>query len=1635
MKFKLIIYLFFIFSPFINFIYSMDSLNGLILPSVESGIYSDDVELSFSNVSGVNIFYYFKGSMDHNPVQYIFPLSLSAVSGSTHSYHLVVTAMDDKDILQTKELDFTIDKDIPLKPELNYQEGVYDKSLQLKFKDQSDAVYYSFQSGQGDKFHLWQGGVLELKQKKKLLTEFIKSYSEDKAGNRSSVNVNSFSILPVLEKQKSLEILSPASGDFLNSQLLYIDTSAYKWVRYTLNNTDPGLKGTTYTGPVMFKNIGDYKLRVAAMPLNSNDILTKEISFSIVDNKNIILNKDSGVYKDDINLKFEKEGFLYNFIDKKVLADDSLLPAGLSFMPVPGVIKYRTLRISDLSGKAEYRYFYVLDRRVPAAPIISISDNLPITSNTEVRIISIPGTEIYYTTDGSTPDRYSSYYNKPFNMKIPAGLKSGSLMVKAIAYLNDKLTSPVTSKLLVFDIKKPDKPEVTIVSKELNQTTFNISNKGNNRIIYNLTYDGTEPEDPEVSSFTGKSEMVVSVPHGIQQKINIKAALVDRAGNISESVLTELLDVDTVPPESPVINIKDGLLSMTGDNKIYYKISINSVSGDYQLYNAPVPLEQTDNNYSEILISGYSEDKKGNKSNVVISDKYIIDNRIAVVPDFTGVKDGGLYNAPRSLRFHSSDKINLYYTIGQGNIMPLDPVPGTAKKVSDFIYFECPVNETRKYNVKLAASYGDTDSVLSDIQSLSFTIDRIAPRVPVINSVIEGKVYNHDIKITVEDTVDDVWILIKDKINEEDLVFTNFEMNGILLKNSYTLEQLENTDKQYQLAALAIDKAGNTSISRGVVNFSIDKILPEAPKITVDTSITGKSVVRMFSPYTIVYEVKEDGSYPGIPDENSVLYSLPIEFQNQKVSKIFISARSLDSAGNLSKESTYKKIIMDSVKPDVPLIDIVQLSSGKSSISFATLTGEKIFLKEGDEDFIEYTSPMIIDLRGRAHTDLFYFASDNYGNKSSVLVSRIEKNTSSGDIVTGISNNKIYNSGRVVWKSNQSGIVRYEVAIDNNIPRKVSVFSPELTQPIIFDSADGETLNVSINVKEFPENSFITDNYETNVKFTIDKTKPLIPLVSGVENNGYYQDGKSIELSSDGKIYYELISSNDRLGMPVFRRYDQPLKVNAEEGESVVFTLKSYSEDPAGNRSSVKTVDFTIDKANIYVSVNGKDSNEGSKLKPFRTIKRAFEFFNQSKRNIINLSNGEFLVDKSFNIAEDVTILGGYNPDNWSSGMGETVIKISGRYPVGDSVFDIHSGNVIIKNITISNLNLTAPIITMSGGNISLNKAVLMFESTNSENFIKINNSNLSLYDCDLVYSSLTKAKLIDSKNSSITIAKSRIRGTANSGSINIFNLDNTKISVRNSVIKPYSAQKIKILNSTASTVDIEGTTIDTGYAKINSDIFVLKNTKFKLSDSDINTKRSSRILSCFDAADSNISIQKSRFKLSADSGSAFLRAQNTSFEITGSEIQAEKTNEFIYLLNSKNSIVNFTKNNITIGNSDIIRAFVLSSSVSVFRDNSITLNGGTTVFETFSFNSPLSIEFVSNNIVSKNLSWISSEDQSAFNITRGKDSVLFKDNNIYGWKSILQYNGKNVKTTDELNRFKSFMENPEGNYSHDRID
>ena len=148
MKLKILILILFINSIFC---YRIFALEGIIIPSTESGIFNDDIELSFDNSLGVDLFYFFQESLDTSAIRYIYPLSLSAMDGELRNYNIVVMAMDGSDILETKKYHYSIDKDIPSPAILDTRDGIYGSAVNLKFKESPDSIYYSIQSENNNK--------------------------------------------------------------------------------------------------------------------------------------------------------------------------------------------------------------------------------------------------------------------------------------------------------------------------------------------------------------------------------------------------------------------------------------------------------------------------------------------------------------------------------------------------------------------------------------------------------------------------------------------------------------------------------------------------------------------------------------------------------------------------------------------------------------------------------------------------------------------------------------------------------------------------------------------------------------------------------------------------------------------------------------------------------------------------------------------------------------------------------------------------------------------------------------------------------------------------------------------------------------------------------------------------------------------------------------------------------------------------------------------------------------------------------------------------------------------------------------------------------------------------------------------
>ncbi len=152
MKYKFLIILFIIS----NFsLFNIFSLSGIIIPSLESGIYNNNIEVSFNNSLESDIFYYFEESLDKTPVKYLYPLSLTAMSGESRKFTLVVMAIDESEILETITYNYIVDKNIPLEPKLTINDGIYSSELSFKFKDSNSGndYYHRIHNGKRHCYH------------------------------------------------------------------------------------------------------------------------------------------------------------------------------------------------------------------------------------------------------------------------------------------------------------------------------------------------------------------------------------------------------------------------------------------------------------------------------------------------------------------------------------------------------------------------------------------------------------------------------------------------------------------------------------------------------------------------------------------------------------------------------------------------------------------------------------------------------------------------------------------------------------------------------------------------------------------------------------------------------------------------------------------------------------------------------------------------------------------------------------------------------------------------------------------------------------------------------------------------------------------------------------------------------------------------------------------------------------------------------------------------------------------------------------------------------------------------------------------------------------------------------------------
>ncbi|MBI9105549.1 MAG: chitobiase/beta-hexosaminidase C-terminal domain-containing protein [Spirochaetales bacterium] len=1572
-----------------------------------AGSYNHEIVIKINhNLSSTGEIYYSFNPEDGLPdLQYKGGFLLSALKGEERLYNLKVSASG-----RVYNYSYLIDRKPPSLPEailITRDDGARGYS----FKEQADnnKIYYGYDDYNKGTVYLWNGELLSIPK-----SGFIYYYAEDEAGNTSDSKLLYQEVRQSRAGNSRLDIKSPVPGDFANPQLIYIDEAGFDWIKYTLNGLDPETNGADYNGPVEIRRYGNVNLRIAAKPAGSENIINEEINYRVTTRAPLKNIPASGVYSTGINIKSNFEDYRYCLEERMPLENDHIFDDKLSINPIYGSVKYISFRIKDFNNEpdSEFRYFYVIDDRYPASPVIDIDGQLPANSDVTVQMAGPAYSEIYYTTDGSTPSAASNVYNKPFVLRVPLDRNAGSYIIKARAVLLNEKSSDVVTRLITYDTKAPLKPEVRI---ELD------SDKG----TYNLRYEIEEGEklfycnggEPSYFTEIDSDSFSLDVPDGMQKEFNFSFVVEDAAGNRSELSDNVLISLDRRPPSAARVKLFENEIVMESDERVEYS---------YRLYQNGILLETGKGVYSEPLKlfenAGSGMCVKLNVKTVDSSGNGNLSTHTFYPP--AGVKAEGetfIFNSSslniysgKSVTFHAyPDDIgdNLFYyltkTLEDGEKHTEGPFSTDGE-----IIINGSDGFAEEYLLEVFSA-DENNSKKSRVSSHNFIIDNENPTIPEISGINMDTVFSG--KITIAPIKDDDSRVFLVYSNSKENLPNVFSSSAIIFNKEIIFDVEDGKRKEFFLSVGAEDSAGNRTLNDFIYHFTIDK---EKPVLNLnvaqsEASSDGSISITSATDESLVYyyEKGAKGSLVPEPDWNSQFFTkeLLINALGGKDESVVLKIASYDEAGNRCVYPEVLHLNIDKKPPESPEVPDLLLFKDyrKIFVLSNTKSDGRLFysvsasLGAEDAEFFEYVSPFSIKYSGDDEMMvLSFFVIDDAGNLSDTIehIVRIP-NVENIELVEGVKNNTSYDRDLHLTKLPDKKVVRYEILTDVIIPPEVTVFSPILPEKLEFKTEEGESIDFLVSLKEFQDNKDQTGGAEQVIRFTIDRQPPSPPEIDGITDAEYYlSDQRARFKGAEGVIYYKITPvGEDRAE---YSKYTEAFDIVSAKGKFQSFQINAYTQDYAGNRSSEAEWTITIDKEIIYVSPDGQDYSEGTRSRPYKTINKAVEQVKNSDRKTIFIASGEYFINSSVIIDENVKIYGGFNGKNWFGKAGETIINVGDSFPAGNPVFYVYGGDLNINEVRLESGEIDFDtIFFINKGNLNINSCSISANCSNGSSLVRQNYGNLHINNTE-ISGKASSAPFISTDYGLVTINNSTLEADAGSDNLILIQAENSiNFSMTGSLVRPGTGKMITAVKLINSNVSLNNNEIWSGLGNVSANIIEIINSKLKMNYCRVGGNSNNRITGGIISEDSQLKLKSNNFNFTGKNGIIGFSITGGESLISNNKISAESCSDFSYMFmlsGGKHSI----ETNITEVASAPETIFLRSRNADIdYLQNTLAVSGGKERLIIFNPEENSTARIMNNIIINR------PEPGKGLNsviFSTGTNMLSFKNNCLSGWDHLM---------------------------------
>jgi hypothetical protein len=1515
-----------------------------LLVSPVSGVYAEDQVLSAETAEPrLTLRYSFRDTSGaEGPwIPFRGPIALTAVPGEQREYRVILKADSDGVEQERRELAIRIDKRIPPPPRVLPEPGTYWDPFSLRLEArQGDAVFYSIQGDVVRAPLKWTGSEITVGALDQKAQYVVQAWSMDGAGNRSRI-VSSRYVLDT--RAPELDVLSPVQGTFANPQTLALSFRGMQWVRYTDDGSDPAVNGIPYTGPTTMRRQGTTTIRVAGQPrAGKRPLVRREVTVTYTPSPGtgLLLDTDSGVYPRGISPKILSSppgSVYYTLWEKTPTESDMLASAGIEISANTGGLSPLTLRLRSLGASGEwgteYRYFYYLGLGAVTPPVVAMTAAEPVQGPARAQVTAAEDTLLSVALDGASPDPRAPAAASWVDLRPAAG--SDSVLIRARALNGSGLQSPVTERRISTAALPRTAPAFSFAAvPPAGAAVLSSPLSAKSAVVYEVTSDGAEPAAPGPDSARLSGPLFMSLPFGMTRTFKVRLGVRDDAGHVVSSSETAGVTINRKPPDRPSLAPPPGsvldepaVLAIGSPAKVFFALSSDGTSPkDPDPVSSPastfLALPGVDGSVTTYRLKLLAVDAAGNATEVYGPLLYTVDLRPPRIPALSQIADGGKYNSRQLSPVVGESAWNVRYTASSDGSVPPDPDLNSSLLTSATV-FAGEDGAVTTWHVKLLA-ISHSGKRVGEKKAISFVIDLKPPEVPKLSGIPPGGRVARPVVLAAEASPADEHLFYTISTGEADP--GDPVLTGTAFPATLAIDVPEDVRRDFTVRIASVDEAGNRSLYDRRYKFTIDRELPDDPDVhgVEEGAIYSRPATLTFeSPQpAVVYEMTDDGSMPRLPTASSASYSGPLLLAGKSGTSVTyrLLARSFNDLGTASRAGRLVTVTIDRTLPLAPSAPVIQFSPENPGIAYLSwappLSGRILYrLRSGSSDppstseFLPYEAPVsiLVDPAGGATIAGEALTENSAGARSSSAPFSIGLSKKLLPPVFRGARDGVQATQKIELHASAAfGEVRYEVSTDGSYPPAVTSSSPVFPDPLVLGAADGQTVNVRVAARTFDPTGAAIPSDQAEINATIDRTPPDPPVASGIEDGGYYQEGRSVSLlSAEGAIYVALTTSADPVipAQTDANKYSLPLALDPRPGQSVTYHIVAFSVDAAGNRSrEIRAWTVTIDQKIVYAAPAGNDYADGSRGAPVKSIRRALQIASSTARKTVFFAAGDYPLDSPLTVQEDVSLAGGLDPDTWQPLGFErwSTVRTSAPWRGGsDFLLSVTAGKVSIKGVEFTNGPVpVAALLSISGGALSLQQVTVNLKGPSGGQAVSVSGGTVSVLDCTMQAGGAWKGSFISATGGSLTVSGSRFAGPPESTDFAGIELRDTKgTDLKGVEIDPGTGQRTRGIRAMRSQLSISGSRIESGAGAIEAVALDVSETVLSLENADVATSPGARSPVAILASSSRVSISGSRIKFGGTTSAVGVSARGGDLVLMRSIIRGAPTSEYLALM------------------------------------------------------------------------------------------------------------------------------------------